>query len=137
MSLVNWFRRSKVPQSSPRLEGLVLRVAQYLLSRSAINEFAAKIVGKAVGESELAALTALSILERIGVTKHHFGVYCKNTRIPLESYDDLGALSDSWYCEECDSTHSVSDGTCVVEIYFTVDKNELAAFVDRASAVQS
>ena len=134
MSLATWFRQATAPQTSPRLETLILRVAQYLDSKSANDEFAPKTVGAALSESELAAMTALSILEKLGITKHHFGVYCANTGVPLESYDDLKDLPDSWRCDTCDDDHCISERTCKIEIYFTVDRDRLARFTAKASA---
>jgi hypothetical protein len=134
MSLATWFRQTTAPKTSPRLEALVLRVAQYLSSKPSNDQFVPKIVGAALSESELAAMTALSILEKMRITKHHFGVYCANTGVPLENYDDLKDLPDSWHCETCDDDHRVSDRTCKVEIYFTVDRDRLARFAAKASA---
>jgi hypothetical protein len=134
MSLATWFRQTAAPETSPRVEGLVLRTAQYLSSKPSTEEFVPKVVGAALSESELVAMTALSLLEKMGITKHHFGVYCGNTGVPLESYDDLKDLTDSLPCKTCDDHHSVSEGTCKIEIYFTVDRDRLARFTAKASA---
>jgi hypothetical protein len=134
MYLATWFRQTAAPETSPRVEGLVLRTAQYLSSKPSTEEFVPKIVGAALSESELAAMTALSILEKRGITQHHFGVYCGNKGVPLDSYDDLKRLPNDFRCETCDDDHSVSEGTCKIEIYFTVDRDRLARFTAKASA---
>lgn len=135
MSLLSWFRRTIPGSSSPRLEALVSKTADYLASRPPDSEFVPKIVGRAIGESELAAATALTILERQGVTKHHFGVYCDNTGIPLDSFDDLSAVqSGRYYCEVCDEYHSLDNGTCEVEVYFTVDSHALSGYLRKTAA---
>lgn len=135
MSLLNWFKRTIPALSSPRLEALVSKAANYLASRPPDSEFLPRIVGKAIGESELAAMTALSILEKEGVTKQHFGVYCGNTGVPLDSFDDLSAIrSDPYYCETCDEHHSLDDGACRVEVYFTADSSALSRFLRTSAA---
>ena len=134
MSLANWFRHATAPRTSPRLESLVLRVAQYLESHPSDDEFAPKIIGAALSESELAALTALSILEERGITKHHFGVYCARTGVPLESYDDLQHMREELYCEICDRDHVTTSHNCKIEIYFTVDRGRLGQFLSSALA---
>lgn len=134
MSYANWFRRQPPARTSPRLEALILHIAQYIQSRPAIDEFRPNIVAKAVSESELAALTGLSILERLGITKQHFGVYCGNTNTLLESYDDLAGISGPWRCEVCDADHSVAENSCKIDIFFTVDRDRLARFIAKTSA---
>lgn len=135
MSLLSWFKRAIPGVSSPRLEALVSKVAGYLASRPPDSEFVPKIVGKAIGESELAATTALTILERQGVTKHHFGVYCGKAGVPLDSFEDLSAIrSDQYYCEICDEGHSIDDRTCEVEVYFTVDTPALSRYLRKSAA---
>jgi hypothetical protein len=134
MSLVNWFRNAAAPNTSPRLEGLLFKVAQYLSENIAHDEFTPKIIAKALSESELAATTALSILERRGITKHHFGVYCNQTSDILENYDELTDIPNEIYCVNCDEEHSLGDKTCKVDLYFTVDKSKLADFLARASS---
>src|SRR5258707_25820 len=84
MSLANWFRSTFAP-SSPRLDGLIAKTIQYLKGRPPDDEVLPRIVGKAIGESELAATTALRLLEQRGVTHEHFGVYCGKTHVPLNS----------------------------------------------------
>ena len=111
-----------------------MSVAQYLDNNPGTSEFPPKIVGKALSESELVAMTALSILERMGITKHHFGVYCGNTSLPLASYDDLKDVQGPWRCETCDEDHSVSNRTSKIEIYFTVNRDRLARVIAKASA---
>ena len=134
MSLASWFRRATAPDNSPRLEALVEKVVSYLKERPQDEEIVPKIVGRATGETELAAMTALSLLEKRGITQHHFGLYCGNTSVPLGSYDDLGDVPPCVRCEVCDAEHCASEGGCKVEVYFTVDRNRLAEFDARASA---
>ena len=85
----------------------------------------------AIGESELAALTALSMLEERGITRHHFGVYCGKTREPLDSIDDLNQLRDKYYCENCDEDHEAKKRTRaqLLEVHFTVDMKKLRQFI--------
>lgn len=135
MSLVNWFRRATAPVSSPRLEGLIGAVVDYLTSRPPDEEIAPHIVGRAIGETEMAAMTALTILERDGITKHHFGVYCGETGVPLASHDSPEELPDDGVsCYVCDREHKLSDRTCKAEVYFTVDHKKLSRLKSRASA---
>lgn len=134
MSLVNWFKRATAPPSSPRLEGLIESVVAYLKTRPPDEEIRPHIVGRAISENELAAMTALSILERQGITKHHFGVYCGDKGVPIGSYDDLADVPPFSYCDACGIEHCSSDKTCRVEIYFTVDRDKLASFRKEASA---
>jgi hypothetical protein len=135
MSLLSWFRHTIPGPSSPRLEALVSKAADYLESRPPDSEFVPKIVGKAIGESELAATTALTILERQGVTKHHFGVYCSNTEVPLDSFDDLSEIqANRYYCEICDEDHFLDDGTCKVEVYFTIESPALSRYLRKSAA---
>lgn len=79
-------------------------------------------------------MTALSILEREGIAKHHFGVYCGDTGVPLATYDSLEELPQQFQCDVCDKEHCVADRTCKVEVYFTVDHEQLSHFESRASA---
>ena len=135
MSLVTWFRRTAFPETSPRLENLVRRVSDYLDSKPRVDEFTPKIIAAALEESELAVITALAILENRGIAKRHFGVYCANSGIPLESYDDPSQIEESWGCDVCGKTHEMSTwGDCKVELYFTVDRNNLTRFIAGASA---
>jgi len=115
---------------------LLLDTAQYLASRPSDDEFPAKIVASALSESEMAALTALSLLEERGITQHHFGVYCSRRGVPLDTYENLKEIPENgrWRCEDCDEDHSVSDNSCRVEVYFTVDRDKLARFMAQSSA---
>lgn len=134
MSLATWYKQATAPKTSPRLEQLLQRTAIYLSQNLRDEEFAPKIVGAALGESELAVMTALSILERLEITKHHFGVYCGATGTSLTSVDDLATLSENYACEICDRDHSLRDQSCRVEIYFTVFPDKLARFIAKTSA---
>lgn len=135
MSLVNWFKRATAPASSPRLEGLIESVVAYLKSRPPDEEITAGIVGRAIRESEMASMTALMILEREGITKHHFGIYCGETGVPMGSRDSADQLPDEGIpCYACDRDHRLSDKTCTTEVYFTVDHEKLSRFKTRASA---
>ncbi len=134
MSLANWFRNAIAPRSSPRIDALIAKAIQYLKSRPAGDDVLPRIVGKAIGESELTATTALRMLEERGVTHHHFGVYCGKTHAPLDSKDDLTSIEPSHYCEICDEEHSHADDTCKVEVYYSVDPEELGRFAKTISA---
>ena len=79
-------------------------------------------------------MTALSMLERRGITRHHFGVYCGKTEVPLDTFDDLSDVRDGFDCKICDKRHSPSEGTCKVEVYYTVDRDSLGTFAARRSA---
>jgi hypothetical protein len=125
MSLATWFRRATVPHSSPRLQSLVGEVVAYLVRRPPDEEIVPKIVGKAIGETELAAMTVLSMLERQGITTHHFGVYCADSRTHLATFDDLSKITGTVLCDACNEQHEVSAKTAVVEIYFTVNREKL------------
>jgi hypothetical protein len=109
-------------------------VVTYLSSRPPGEEITPNIVGRAIGETELAAMTALTILEREGITKHHFGVYCGETGVPLESHDSLEELSEQVPCYVCNRDHKLSDKTCTAEVYFTADREMLSLFKLTASA---
>jgi hypothetical protein len=126
MSLVTWFRRATAPEYSPRLKALVNRVVEYLKSRPPDEEIVPKIVARAIGETELACVTALSILERRGITQQHFGVYCKESRVSLATVDDLHNIGPCYYCELHDEDHCAADRTSVVEVYFTINEDQLA-----------
>ena len=135
MSLVNWFKRGTAPASSPRLDALIESVVAYLKTRPPDEEITPGIVGRAIRESEMAATTALMILERDGITKHHFGIYCGETGVPLGSRDSAEDLPDEGVqCDVCDREHRLADKTCNVEVYFTVDHDKLSRFKLRASA---
>ncbi|SDG00544.1 hypothetical protein [Terriglobus roseus] len=132
MSLLNWFKRSS--PSSPQLNALVNRVVVYLRSRPGGDQVVPKIVGKAIGETEIRALTALRVLEEQGIVHHHFGLYCTEKGIPLESIDDLSQLPAEKYCDACDEDHSEAEGEYKVEIYYTIDPRRLAQFRERKVA---
>jgi len=135
MSLANWFKRATAPASSPRLERLIGSVVAYLKTRPPGEEVRPNIVGRAIGETELAAMTALSILEHNGITKHHFGIYCGETGVPIASHDLPEELPDEGVpCYVCDREHWISDKSCKAEVYFTVDHEKLSRFRSRASA---
>jgi hypothetical protein len=134
MSLVNWFKKASVPDTSPRLEALIARVIAYLKSRPPDEEIRPHIVGRAIHETELAAMTALYLLEKKGITRHHFGVYCGETSVPIKVYDALSQVPEMLYCETCDREHSPTDRTCTVEVFFTVDSEKLNAISTTASA---
>jgi hypothetical protein len=119
---------------SPRLEALIDKVVIYLKGRPQDEEIVPRIVGKATGETELAAMTALSLLEKQGITEHHFGLYCGNTNVPLGSYDDLDDVPQCIPCEVCDAEHCASENDCSVEVYFTVNGDKLAKFRIKAPA---
>jgi len=132
MSLLNWFKRSS--PSSPQLNALVNKVAVYLRSRAADDQIVPKIVGKAIGETEIRAFTALRVLEELGIVRHHFGLYCGKKGIPLKSIDDLSQLPTEIYCDACDEDHCESDGEYKVETYYTIDPVKLAQFKERKVA---
>jgi len=135
MSLVNWFKRAMTPASSPRLDALIGTVVAYLKSRPPDEEITPGIVGRAIRESEMAAMTALTILERDGITKHHFGIYCGETGVPIGSRDSAEDLPDDGVpCDVCDREHRLADKTCNAEVYFTVDHEKLSRCKLRASA---
>jgi hypothetical protein len=135
MSLANWFKRATAAASSPRLERLIGSVVAYLKTRPPDEEVSPNIVGRAIGETELAAMTALSILERDGITKHHFGIYCGETDVPIASHDSPEGLPDEGVpCYVCDREHRLSDKSCKAEVYFTVDHEKLSRFRSQASA---
>src|SRR5258708_4048477 len=132
MSLLNWFRKS-IP-SSPQLDTLVHKVVFYLKSRPSDDQIVPKIVGKAIGETEIRAFTALRVLEERDVVHQHFGMYCGKTEIPLKWIDDLAKLPATAYCETCDEDHSGTDGEYKVEVYYTIDPAKLTQFSGRLAA---
>lgn len=132
MSLLNWFKRSA--PSSPQLDALVNKVALYLIDRPSDDQIVPRIVGKAVGETEIRAFTALRVLEAQGMVHQHFGLYCGKTDIPLKSIDDLAQLPPEVYCDICDEDHSGSDGEYKIEVYYTIDTAKLARFNGRRVA---
>jgi hypothetical protein len=134
MSLLSWFRRNGQPSSSPRLDQLIYRVVGYLKSRPSDDEILPKIVGKAIGESEISVATVMRILEDRGVAKHHFGVYCGKTHVHLASLDDRPLPPSSIYCEVCDEDHCHAEEDCKVEVYYTIDEEKLAVFSLHISA---
>jgi hypothetical protein len=132
MSLINWFRKS-IP-SSPQLDALVHKVVFYLKSRPSDDQIVPKIVGKAIGETEIRAFTALRVLEQRGVVHQHFGMYCGRTEVPLKSVDDMAKLPATVYCETCGEDHSGVDDEYKVEVYYTIDPVKLAQFSERLAA---
>src|SRR5438105_14912197 len=106
MSLANLFRKT---QSSPRLEAVIAKAVAYLKTQADDGYILPRIVGKAIGESEVTAATALRILEERGVTKQHFRAYCAKTHDSLDTQDDPDKFDPSPYCNICDEEHSLSD----------------------------
>lgn len=134
MSLATWFKPLQEPKSSKRLDDLLMSVALYLQGQPNTDNFYPRLVGKALSESELAALTALSILERRGITKHHYGVYCSRKGVPLEEYDSLESIPPSLPCRYCEEEHTGDDDSWKVDLFFTVDRNRLEQFTSVAKA---
>ncbi|NYF91397.1 hypothetical protein RBB79_17365 [Tunturiibacter empetritectus] len=61
------------------MRSLIERTFAYLRNRATDNpdpEIRPAMLAQAVGENEMVALTALSILEDAGVMKAHIGLYC-------------------------------------------------------------
>jgi hypothetical protein len=131
MSFTNWFRNT---QSSPRLEAVIAKTVTYLKTQADDGYILPRIVGKAIGESEVTATTALRILEERGVTKQHFRAYCAKTHAPLDAKDDLQKIEPAPYCEICDEEHSLADETCKIEVYYSVNRGQLERYEARISA---
>lgn len=87
-----------------------------------------KFIAKSINESEISVVTALRFLERAGITKQWFGVFCGKTQIPLEQYPSASLIPDSLPCQKCEEDHRASDETFNVQIFYTIDRRKLNNF---------
>lgn len=134
MSLATWFKHLREPNSSKRLDDLLMSVALYLQGQSGTDNFYPRLVGKALSESEMAALTALWMLEKRGITKHHYGVYCSRKNVALEEYDSLESIPPSLPCSHCEEEHTADNDGWKIDLFFTVDRDRLIQFTSAAMA---
>ncbi len=134
MSLRNLFSRQsphKAMQDSPRLNGLVLAVAGYLdlvVAEDPGTEVRPAVVARVLHESELAVLAALYVLEKKGIIKPHYGLYCAANASPIEVYSSLSEVPTDAPCDVCDEEHSTDDRSMYTELFFTVDPKQLSTF---------
>jgi hypothetical protein len=87
-----------------------------------------KFIAKSIGESEISVVTALRYLEKAGIAKQWFGVFCGTTHIPLDQYPSASLIPESLPCQKCEEDHRASDDTFKVQIFFTVNRQKLNNF---------
>jgi hypothetical protein len=131
MSFRNLFSPKKelnLSKRSPVVRSLIERTVQYLRRRAA-EDPAAQIrpamLGQAIGEDDLIALTALNILRKAGVTKPHIGLYCDATMQPMGEADPGHPIPEVLPCPACGGEHDVDSGTMRKELFFTFDPDAL------------
>lgn len=128
MRSASWFRKPLEAHLSPRITSLVGAVIDELRKNPEDDYIVPKFIAKSINESEISVVTALRYLERAGVTKQWFGVFCGNTDIPLEQYPSASLIPDSLPCQKCEEDHSASDNAFKVQIFYTVDRQKLNQF---------
>jgi hypothetical protein len=132
MSFRNLFSGKKgldLSRRSPAVQSLIGKTIAYLLKRAAENPSAQvrpAMLARAIGENEMIALTALSMLEEAGVTKAHIGLYCDATMQPIAEAQPGSPLPESLPCPACGEEHDLDSGTMKKEIFFTFDPKALA-----------
>jgi hypothetical protein len=107
---------------------LLEAVVSYLRDKPADYVAVPKFIGRAINESEIGVTTALRLLQEVGIAKQWFGVLCSERDVPLAQFAALEDLPKEIRCDDCDTQHSLADGTCKVEVYYTVDHEKLAGF---------
>jgi hypothetical protein len=125
MSLLNWFKNTISPAPSPRLREIVSRALAFLQTQPTDQEFRPKIVAKAIGEPTAVALMALGILRDQGLLEEHYGVHCGVNSKQLKSYRCIKDIPKSLPCEDCEKSHSILHGKAFVDIYYTVNTEEM------------
>jgi hypothetical protein len=82
-------------------------------------------LAKALGESELAVLAALQVLDERGVVHPRWGLYCDRDSAPIESYASRSEVPSEAHCDICDRELSLDQETMYVELFFVVDRAAL------------
>ena len=127
MSLPSWFRTRKTHrEASPRLNGLVVSVVDYMRSHPSVEAFFPQVVAVALHDTELAVLTAFGELDDAGIVKPRYGTYCKISSTPINVYDTLAEVPTEETCPDCACAVSFQDESMYVDLYFVVDRVALA-----------
>jgi hypothetical protein len=134
MSLPSWFSGiQRQRERSPRLSALVERVVDYMRSHPGTDAFFPQVVAAALGDTELAVLTAFGELDDAGIVKPQYGTYCRISSTPINVYDSLANVPDEEMCPDCAQVVSLGDETEFIDLYFIVDREGLARW-KRAAA---
>jgi hypothetical protein len=128
MRSATWFRKPLEAHLPPRIVSLVSAVIDELRKYPDDDYIVPKFIAKSINESEISVVTALRYLERAGIAKQWFGVFCGNTDIPLKQYSSASLIPDSLPCEKCEEDHRASDESFKVQIFYTIDRQKLNHF---------
>jgi hypothetical protein len=139
MSFRNWYsgkKRLDLSKRSPAVQSLIKRTIAYLRQRAAENPTAQirpAMLATAIGENEMIALTALSILQRAGITKAHLGLYCGATMQWMGEVEPGRPAPKTLSCDAClGEQHDLDSGSMRREIFFTFDPKALAEVKEAA-----
>jgi hypothetical protein len=126
MSLATWFKSNRDPlKASARLAAITRNVIDYIAAHSDQEQFFPQILATALGESELAVLAALQVLDEKGVVRPRYGLYCARDSAPIEIYDSRSEIPSEANCEICDRELNLDEETMYVELFFVVDRSAL------------
>ncbi len=133
MSFLSSFSRKKsldLSKRSPAVRSLIERTLAYLRNRATDNpdaEIRPAMLAQAIGENEVVALTALSMLEDAGITKAHIGLYCDATMQYIGQAEPGEPIPQELPCDACaGDVHALDSGAMKREIFFTFDVKALS-----------
>jgi hypothetical protein len=136
MSFRDLLRLRRNYHHSPKVDELLRRTVEYLdrvTSSDPEAEVRPAMLAQKIQESEVAALSALYLLEQAGIVTPRIGVYCRSTLAPIETYSVDETIPSTLPCPACFEEHSFDDRTVTKELFFTVNRDALERYERKAA----
>ena len=132
---MRWRTRSNFGDS--RLSDLVQRVGMFIRQRltdAVPPDFYPQVIASTEGESYLAVLAALYVLEERGLVMHKYGVFCSVDNSLIGEEDTLDkARGLRAQCDSCEKYRSATMEDVYIDLYFVADKNKVLMFWPEAA----
>jgi hypothetical protein len=99
--------KARHPKLSQQLDSLAAYITEQL--GDGRKEIEPALASRSLKLTEAEVLALLMLLEREGMVRHHYNIYCAHNRTLLKTVHEKAEIPSAIYCKYCDKEHCDPD----------------------------